>query len=148
MKYRQYCFFLSSLLLLSLMLSSCASDTRPKDQSAGLVQEATQPATQAATVAAPAMPASLPVRYQSASYVVDKDTKEDITIAEESKMKVGARITSTRGPQPLWDIIKRLAALKNMNVSWASDVDKNVLVDVNISANDDLRRPRQYAPAG
>ena len=25
-----------------------------------------------------------------------------------------------------------------MNVSWASDVDKNVLVDVNISANDDF----------
>ena len=47
-------------------------------------------------------------------------------------------ITSTRGPQPLWDIIKRLATLKNMNVSWASDVDKNVLVDVNINANDDF----------
>lgn len=138
MKYRHSSFFLSSLLLLSLLLSSCASDSRPKDQSTDLAQQEAQSVTQAATVTAPVMPASLPVRYQSASYVVDRDEKEDITIAEESKMKVGARITSTRGPQPLWDIIKRLAALKDMNVSWASDVDKNVLVDVNISANDDF----------
>ncbi len=69
---------------------------------------------------------------------MDKDEKENITIAEESKLKVGARITSTRGPQPLWDIVKRLASLKRMNVSWASDVDKNVLVDVDINANDDF----------
>jgi general secretion pathway protein D/MSHA biogenesis protein MshL len=120
------------------MLGSCASNTQPKDQSADMAPATAQPVTQAATVTAPALPASLPVRYQTAAYVVEKDEKEDITIAEESKMKVGARITSTRGPQPLWDIIKRLAALKNMNVSWASDVDKNVLVDVNISANDDF----------
>ncbi|TKB27015.1 pilus (MSHA type) biogenesis protein MshL [Desulfopila sp. IMCC35006] len=138
MKYLKYCFLLSSLLLLSLLLSSCASDTRPQDQSTGMAQETAQQPTQPAKTIAPAMPASLPVRYQAASYVVDKDEKEDITIAEESKLKVGARITSTRGPQPLWDIIKRLASLKNMNVSWASDVDKNVLVDVNISANDDF----------
>ena len=103
-----------------------------------MTTEATQPAAQAAKVTAPTLPASLPVRYQTAAYVVDRDQKEDITIADESKLKVGARITSTRGPQPLWDIIKRLASLKNMNVSWASDVDKNVLVDVNISANDDF----------
>ncbi len=86
----------------------------------------------------PALPASLPVMYQSASYIVDKNEMENISIAEESKLKVGARITSTRGPQPLWDIIKRLASLKGMNVSWASDVDKNVLVDVDINANDDF----------
>ncbi len=138
MKYLKYFFLSSSLLLLSLLLSSCASDTGQKGQSTGIAQETAQPVTKTATVSAPSLPASLPVRYQTAAYVVDRDQKEDITIAEESKLKVGARITSTRGPQPLWDIIKRLAALKNMNVSWASDVDKNVLVDVNISANDDF----------
>jgi general secretion pathway protein D/MSHA biogenesis protein MshL len=83
-------------------------------------------------------PTGLPVKYQTASYVVDKQTPEDLTTEEDSKLKVGARITSTRGPQPLWDIVKRLAALKRMNVSWASDVDKNVLVDVDINANDDF----------
>ncbi len=56
----------------------------------------------------------------------------------DSILKVGATIKSTRGPQPLWDILKRIASLKKMNVSWASDVDQNVLVDVDISANDDF----------
>lgn len=136
MKYRQNCFFLSSLLLLALMLSSCATDP---GRSSSIKQETAQPAAQAATVTAPVMPTSLPVRYQTASYVVDnKDEKENIIIAEESKLKVGARITSTKGPQPLWDIVKRLASLKGMNVSWASDVDRNVMVDVDINANDDF----------
>lgn len=136
MKYRQNCFFLSSLLLLALMLSSCATDP---GRSSSIKQETAQPSAQAATVTAPVMPTSLPVRYQTASYVVDnKDEKENIIIAEESKLKVGARITSTKGPQPLWDIVKRLASLKGMNVSWASDVDRNVMVDVDINANDDF----------
>ena len=82
--------------------------------------------------------ASLPVKYQTASYVVDKSNSDDLALTEEGRIKVGARITSTRGPQPLWDIIKRLASLKGMNVSWASDVDRNVLVDVDINANDDF----------
>ena len=88
--------------------------------------------------AIPAAPATLPVRYQTASYLVDEEAQKDIAMPEESKLKVGARITSTRGPQPLWDIFKRLAALKGMNVSWASDVDRNVLVDVDINADDDF----------
>ncbi len=138
MKYLKYSFVAGSLLLLTLLLSSCANDTKIKEQDAALAQESSQAIDRAATVNTPKLPASLPVRYQTASYVVDKDETEDISIAEESTLKVGARITSTRGPQPLWDIVSRLASLKNMNVSWASDVDKNVLVDVNIGANDDF----------
>ncbi len=138
MKYLKYSFVAGSLLLLTLLLSSCATDTKQQEQNAVLAQQSAQAAAKAATVNAPKLPASLPVRYQTASYVVDKDQTEDISIAEESTLKVGARITSTRGPQPLWDIVSRLASLKNMNVSWASDVDKNVLVDVNIGANDDF----------
>src|SRR5690606_10816909 len=84
------------------------------------------------------LPASLPVQYQTSGYLVDRDETLNLSITEESKLKVGAKITSTRGPHPLWDIIKRLASLKDMNVSWPSDVDKNVLVDVNINANDDF----------
>jgi general secretion pathway protein D/MSHA biogenesis protein MshL len=100
-------------------------------QPAGTAEVAPPPAVQAA-------PASLPVRYQTASYLVDQEADEDIAMPEESKLRVGARITSTRGPQPLWDIFKRLASLKGMNVSWASDVDRNVLVDVDINADDDF----------
>lgn len=138
MKYLKYGCVFSSLLLLALILSSCTTNTQQKANNSTAAQEIAPSTESVETNRSPALPASLPVMYQSAAYVVDKNEMENISIAEESKLKVGARITSTRGPQPLWDIIKRLASLKGMNVSWASDVDKNVLVDVDINANDDF----------
>ena len=47
-------------------------------------------------------------------------------------------MTTAAGPVPLRDIMKRLASLHNMNVSWASDVDQYVYIDVDIRANDDF----------
>ncbi len=135
MKSIKYLFLFSSILLLSLLLSSCVTDQQQK-QSADVSQESLEPLEQ--TPQAPPLPATLPVKYQTASYVVDRQDTEEIQMAEESIVKVGARITSTKGPQPLWDILKRLASLKRMNVSWSSDVDRNVLVDVDINANDDF----------
>lgn len=71
--------------------------------------------------------------------MVDTGSTESLDDAvDDVSLKVGASIRSTKGPQPLWDILKRLAALKKMSVSWASDVDQNVLVDVDINANDDF----------
>jgi MSHA type pilus biogenesis protein MshL len=131
----------SSLLLLTLDLASCMTDTQSQQQDAQQASEQAQDqplAESEVTPVVPTPPSVLPVRYQTASYLVDEDAQENIAVAEESKLKVGARITSTKGPQPLWDILKRLAALKGMNVSWASDVDQNVLVDVDINANDDF----------
>lgn len=126
--------FSGSLLLLSLLLQSCTTDSKSKDAIEPAAQETAK--SQSDTSQASATTGGLPVQYQTPSYLVDKKTGEDLAIAEEGKLKVGARITSTRGPQPLWDIVKRLAALKGMNVSWSSDVDRNVLVDVDINAND------------
>ena len=84
-------------------------------------------------------PETLPTMYQTPAYMVDAENEDSAILSEdETSLKVGATIKSTRGPQPLWDILKRLAALKKMNVSWASDVDQNVLVDVDINANDDF----------
>ncbi len=84
-------------------------------------------------------PETLPTMYQTPAYMVDAEDEDSAILSEdETSLKVGATIKSTRGPQPLWDILKRLAALKKMNVSWASDVDQNVLVDVDINANDDF----------
>ena len=97
-------------------------------------QEATT-ATQSST-----QPLQLPVRYQKPGFVVasaDEDGAID-KAGEEFALKVGANITSTKGPQPLWDIVKRLANLKGMSVSWASDVDQTLLVDVNIKADDNF----------
>lgn len=128
----------SSLLLLPLVLTSCLTDTtaQKKTPPSAASELGETPAEQGDAAQKAAQPVSLPVKYQTAAYMVDKS--EDVAIAEESKLKVEAKITSTRGPQPLWDIMKRLAALKGMNISWSSDVDQNVLVDVNISANDDF----------
>lgn len=82
---------------------------------------------------------NLPIMYQTPAYIVGIEDYDDLEIGKGgSALKVGASIKSTRGPQPLWDILKRLAALKKMNVSWASDVDQKVLVDVDINANDDF----------
>ena len=94
---------------------------------------------QAAMPDIPKEPATLPVMYQNPAYMVDSEDEDELFAGDEdSVLKVGATIKSTRGPQPLWDILKRLAALKKMNVSWSSDVDQKVLVDVDISATDDF----------
>ena len=79
----------------------------------------------------------LPVQYQRPSYSVNASGPDSLEeTAEDATIKVGASIRSTQGPQPLWDILKRLASLKKLSVSWASDVDQNVLVDVDINADD------------
>ncbi len=83
--------------------------------------------------------AQLPVRFRQTGYMAQEEPSKDV-LGQSGKyqMKVGANITSTKGPQPLWDILKRLANLKGMSVSWASDVDPNVRVDVDISAGDNF----------
>lgn len=128
---------LGCLLLLPLTLTSCVHEVPKASDQSATPQETTVP-TEQTTPQISQQPAGLPVHYQTASYVVHRQEKDDLTTELDSKLRVGARITSTRGPQPLWDILKRLASLKKMNVSWASDVDKYVLVDVDINANDDF----------
>jgi general secretion pathway protein D/MSHA biogenesis protein MshL len=122
------------LLAVILMLTlSCAKMETPPPAS----EDITNPAP-AAAAAKEDGPAQLPVRYQVPSYFAQDELASDMLEedTEEYEIKVGANITSTRGPQPLWDILKRLANLRGMNVSWSSDVDQNVLVDVDISADD------------
>lgn len=84
-------------------------------------------------------PTQLPARYQNPGYVTAKSSgmEEDLAAGHEAfQIRVGATIKSTAGPQPLWDVLKRLANLKGMTVSWATDVDQNYLVDVDINAQD------------
>ncbi len=126
-----------SLLLLLPLVTSCLRETQTAKQDSALQENTVNTLTQP-VAKVEQDPVSLPVRYQTPSYIIDKKPEKDTSITEEARLKVEARITSTKGPQPLWDIMKRLASLKGMNVSWASDVDQNVLVDVNISANDDF----------
>lgn len=127
------------LAFLLIFLASCAK------QEASAPDAAKTPTEEVLTEAQQMPPQStetnqLPVRYQNASYFTQDEKASDMLgeDTEDYVIKVGANISSTKGPQPLWDILKRLANLKGMTVSWASDVDQNVLVDVNISADDNF----------
>jgi general secretion pathway protein D/MSHA biogenesis protein MshL len=107
----------------------------PRESATQPVQPEVSPAVQAEE-----MPTALPVRFQKPSYLI-KDTglsEEAASVDEELALKVGADISTTTGPVPLRDIMKGLASLHNMNVSWASDVDQYVYIDVDISASDDF----------
>ncbi len=120
----------AGLLILLFLLSSCSPQSTEPDNSAMKTPE---------PIMEQNLKPTLPVQYQNPSYRVDISSAEALkTEVDDAALKVGANISSTKGPQPLWDILKRLAALKNLNVSWASDVDQNVLVDVDIKSNDDF----------
>ena len=83
----------------------------------------------------------LPVRFQQPTYVLQESSHAaefGLGTDEEITIPVGADISSTTGPVALRDILKRLVVLKNMNISWASDVDQHALVDVDIRAEDDF----------
>jgi general secretion pathway protein D/MSHA biogenesis protein MshL len=99
-----------------------------------------QPDIAPAAVEEAAVGRALPVRFQKPSYLI-KDTgmADDAgEVDDELSLRVGADITTTEGAVPLRDIMKRLASLHNMNVSWASDVDQYVYIDVDIRAEDDF----------
>lgn len=118
-----------ALFLLSLVLLSCSPLTaEPEEPTA----EAAKPAIQEA------MPPSLPVQYQKPSYLVDTVSKDSLdSQADDVVLKVGAKISS-KTKVPLKDIMKPLASQKKLNISWASDVNQDALVDVDIQANDDF----------
>jgi MSHA type pilus biogenesis protein MshL len=130
-------FLYISLIVCLMAFSSCGSSTSKKE---GADDTSPSLAAQAAAADVGKTPASnsLPVKYQTPAYVVDQNSSKETFNTEETALKVGARIETKKGPQPLWSIMKGLADLKKMNVSWASDVDQNALVDVHINANDDF----------
>lgn len=128
------------LAIMLFLLSSCSArqdavtETDVKAEPPAAQQQAAGPSDQALKGSG-----NLPVMYQTPAYIVGGADDDELGLGKgDSVLKVGATIKSTRGPQPLWDILKRLASLKKMNVSWASDVDQEVLVDVDINANDDF----------
>jgi MSHA type pilus biogenesis protein MshL len=124
---------LALLAVIMMLTMSCAKkENTPPVDGAGADPGA------AAAEAKSTDPVQLPVRFQVPSYFAQDELATDMLEedTEDYEIKVGANITSTKGPQPLWDILKRLANLRGMNVSWSSDVDQNVLVDVDISADD------------
>ena len=118
-----------AIFLLSLVLFSCSPLTaEPEKQTAQAVKPVTQDAT----------PPSLPVQYQKPSYLVDSASKDALdNKTDDAVLKVGAKISSTKKVS-LREIMKPLASQKKLNISWASDVNQDALVDVDIQANDDF----------
>lgn len=143
----------SVIIVLLMMLFACAPVSSPPPQGASedkAMQQATQQEMSATQpedsprmeeAAVEQQPGQLPVRYQQLAYMVqEKQEAKEVGLGdgEEIYIPVGADISTTTGPIPLRDILKRLAALKSMNISWASDVDQFASVDVDIRAEDDF----------
>lgn len=147
MKTLQFKIFRAVIVALLGLLFACApvSSPPPEESAATIVPEqATEETSEhmASSEEAPVMEeGQLPIRYQQPAYLL-KEMKEPANAGTESdeeiSIPVGADISSTTGPVALRDILKRLAALKNMNISWASDVDQFAMVDVDIRAEDDF----------
>ena len=85
-------------------------------------------------------PRALPVRFQTPNYTLGEDIDPGASFDSDGDfvVKVGADISSSSGAVVLRDIMKKLASLKKMNISWASDVDQYSYVDVDIRAQDDF----------
>ncbi len=73
--------------------------------------------------------------YSLKDVKLKEDNVGDVKLPE---MTVGADVKSRIGKVPLHTIIRRLAELKHMNVSWSSDVDQNARVSVDIKSDDDF----------
>jgi general secretion pathway protein D/MSHA biogenesis protein MshL len=126
----------SSLVLFvaSLVLFACTPLSSEPEQA---IEEAAKPAA-AMPVAQDMTPHSLPVQYQKPSYLVDSAGKDELdSQADDVVLKVGARISSAK-KVALREIMKPLASQKRLNISWASDVNQDALVDVDIKADDDF----------
>ena len=133
MKLRTVLVIIASLALVCSISACSGKRAKPTTSS-----PASSPASSEVQQSAPVMPPQMPARYQSPGYITPKSSMEDDlgTVQEEFQLRVGATIKSTAGPQPVWDVLKKLANLKGMTVSWANDVDQNFLVDVDINAQD------------
>lgn len=144
-----------TLVLMAILFACSPTPQAPDERESPKLSEETKaaPSDISTRTASDSSSSQLPVRYQSPAYTVagSKDIGDLLGTEEEFTVKVGADISSTSGPVVLRDIIKKLAVLKNMNVSWSSDVDQYSYVDVDIRADDDffksldnLLRQRDY----
>ncbi len=137
MIYNKSLFGVSCLIAFGLLISSCAGLPPPQDA----VQRTGQPTrTDREPSRQPQQQdLSLPVRFQQPSYVTKDYTLEKGggLAPSDLSMKVGADIKTMSGPVALREIMKRLASLKDMSLSWDSDVNQDALVDVHIRAEDD-----------
>ncbi len=140
---------LISLLVLPVMIWGCAAPaTQNLPSESGIQKEEKAAEGPAATTSHAGNETSieqLKAKVPQESYIPPVTWKPGYTLknvavkAEKSALpqfKVGADIQVEGGKISLKEVIKQLAGLKNLNVSWASDVDQDAMVDVDIKADD------------
>lgn len=133
---------IAGAIFLIVLLSGCAKtppEFRGEPEAQAFLDKHTAGASNADAFKDPAekakTPAVLPERFQQPTFLLEEN--DGLTDAEFA-IPVGADISSHAAPVSLREIMKKLAVLKGMNVSWASDVDQGALVDVDIRAEDDF----------
>lgn len=132
-------FLQAAALLCVLALASCSSSYDNRKEGQSFLDQHTAGAVSADTKVMDEVtqdPTELPERFQKPTFLLSESGS--FADQEDFSVPVGADISSSRGPVALRDILKRLAVLKRMNVSWAEDVDQMALVDVDIRAEDDF----------
>ncbi len=67
-----------------------------------------------------------------------KDVAIDQMASKLPDLKVGAEISTSGGKVSLREILGSMASLKDMNLSWASDVDQEALVSVRIKGDENF----------
>lgn len=87
-------------------------------------------------------PSLLPTRFRQAGYMVSEDRSsgsgaDSASSLDGLQLKVGANI-STAAPIPLREAMKAIVKTKNMSLSWAPDVDQELLVDIDVTPNDNF----------
>jgi len=85
-------------------------------------------------------PSLLPQRFQRAGYMINDDEANamlDSEASDEFQLKVGADIT-THEPITLREAMKALVRNKKMSLSWSSDVNQDLFVDIDVTAEDNF----------
>uniref|UniRef100_UPI004056F327 hypothetical protein n=1 Tax=Candidatus Electronema sp. TaxID=2698783 RepID=UPI004056F327 len=123
-----------------LLLCSCVEKNKKSDAPPAQTAVAAEPTPQHRTVVEPSL---LPNRFRQTGYMISEEKSgsaagdSNAAAMDGLQLKVGVNI-STNEPILLRDALKALAKTKNMSLSWASDVDQNLLIDIDIRSNDNF----------
>lgn len=135
------------VVLLSLFLLSCSqasNSVKSQDEnlaSASSSQTSADTAIQQAQNAQRAMASGQPKKSPSIEWQPSYSLSNvDIELPKSKlpPMPVGATIRTKSGKVPLAKVMKELIKAKNLQLSWASDVKQDAMVDVNILPDDDF----------
>jgi general secretion pathway protein D/MSHA biogenesis protein MshL len=125
-----------AIAITGLLLCSCVGKKSEKQEKRKPARLTTRQERQRTIIE----PALLPKRFQRAGYMINDDAANamlDSNSSDEFQLKVGADISS-REPITLREAMKALIRNKDMSLSWASDVNQDLVVDIDVTADDNF----------